>query len=289
MRPILLYSHADEPITKAILSSTLIQKSDLIKLPLKALLNEVSIIDEFDNEEVKIDWTFQSGLRITNSKDFYLINRVISVPEEIFCDFSEEDRQYSISEFRAYLAFAIEAFPNSFSKAGAFGLSGNRFSLPRQWETIKSTKYPIETPNYYLGNMEFCTLQGNLVYTNPFDFYYWKPNHDLVDIDKASFVFLKPPGKPIVGSVVGDHVKIFCCDSSDEISETMHLLLEKNSLLISRLFNHPIAEILFFVEEDNFIFGMISCIPYASNKKDWFPENVDRYFKDKLMEKNGKN
>ena len=70
MRPILLYSHADEPITKALLSSTLIQKSDLIKLSLKALLNEVSIIDEFDHEEVKIDWTLQSGLRITNSNEF---------------------------------------------------------------------------------------------------------------------------------------------------------------------------------------------------------------------------
>jgi hypothetical protein len=195
MRPILLYSHTDEPITKVLLSSTFIQKNNLINLPLKALLNEVSIIDEFDHEEVKIDWTFHSGLRITNSNDFYLINRIISVPEEIFCDFSEEDTQYSISEFRAYLAFAIEAFPNSFSKPGAFGLSGNRFSLPRQWEIVKSAKYPIETPSYYLGNMEFCTLKGNLVYTNPFDFYYWKSNYDLIDIDKTSFAFLKPPGK----------------------------------------------------------------------------------------------
>lgn len=74
MIPILLYSHAEEPITKALLSSTLNQKSDLIKLSLKAFLNEVCIIDEFDHEEVKIDWTLHSGLRITNTNDFYLVN-----------------------------------------------------------------------------------------------------------------------------------------------------------------------------------------------------------------------
>lgn len=288
MTPILLYSHADEPITRALLSSTLDQ-SGLIKLPLKALLDEACIIDEFDNEEVKIDWSFPSGLRITNSNDFYLINRVISVPEEIFCDFSEEDKLYSISEFRAYLAFAIEAFPNSFSKPGAFGLSGNRFSLPRQWETIKRAKCTFKTPNYYLGNMEFCPLMGDLVYSNPFDFYYWKPNLDVIDIDKTSFVFLKPSGKPVVSFVIGERVKIFYCQSSDEISLKMNLLLKENSLLISRLFNHPIAEILFFVEENSFTFGMISCVPYASNKKDWFLENISLYFEEKLMGKNGKN
>lgn len=161
--------------------------------------------------------------------------------------------------------------------------------MPRQWETIKSAKYPIAVPNYYLGNIEFCTLKGNLVYTNPFDFYYWKPNHDLVDIENISFVFSKPSGKPVVGCVIGDNVKIFCCESSDEISIKMDFLLKKYSLLISRLFNHPIAEILFFVEEDNFTFGMISSIPYASSKKDWFIENIIFYFEDKLMEKNGKN
>ena len=69
----------------------------------------------------------------------------------------------------------------------------------------------------------------------------------------------------------------------------MNSLLKMNSLLISRLFNHPIAEILFFVEEDSFTFGMISSVPYASSRKDWFIENISTYFEDKLMGTNGKN
>lgn len=141
MTPILLYSHAKEPITQILLSSTLDQKCGLIKLSLEDLLNKASIIDELNHDEVKINWNFPSGLKILNSNNFYLINRVISVPEEIFNDFSEEDRLYSMSEFSAYLAFAIEAFPNSFSKPGPFGLSGNRFSLPRQWGMIKKAEF----------------------------------------------------------------------------------------------------------------------------------------------------
>jgi len=68
-----------------------------------------------------------------------------------------------MSEFRAYLAFAIEAFPSSFSKPGPFGLSGNRFSLPRQWEMIKKAEFTCDSPKYYLENMNFCPLKRDLV------------------------------------------------------------------------------------------------------------------------------
>lgn len=137
MKPILLYSHPDEPITQALLSSELDQNFNMIKLSLVTLLQDITIMDEFNNFDIKIEWQLPSGLKIFNSSDFYLINRVLSVPETLVCDFAEEDRNYSLSEFRAYLAFALEAFPYCFSRPGAFGLSGNRFSLLRQWEIVK--------------------------------------------------------------------------------------------------------------------------------------------------------
>ena len=226
---------------------------------------------------------------ILNSYNFYLINRVLSVPEEIFSDFSEEDKEYSISEFRAYLMFAIEAFPNSFAKSGAFGLSGNRFSLPRQWEIVGKSNIILKTPNYYLGNMDFCHLKGDLVYTHPFNFYHWRPNGNLVDADQTAFAFLRPKGDPVIACVIRDHVDIFCYHSEDEISPKHNLLLKKNAIYLSRLFNYPIAEILFFIEDDQLIFGMISNIPYASNKKEWFPEKICTYFEKELKNKYGKN
>jgi len=48
------------------------------------------------------------------------------------------------------------------------------------------------------------------------------------------------------------------------------------------LFNYNIAEILFFIEGDDFTFGMISNIPFASNKKNWFHEKVCVYFEEEL-------
>jgi len=227
MTPILLYSHVNEPLTRSLISSTLDQKCVLIKLSVEDLLQQTNIIDELNNDEVKISWTLPSGKEIVNSNDFYLINRVLSVPEEIFNSFSEDDRLYSISEFRAYLTFAIEAFPISFSKPGAFGLSGNRFSLVRQWEMIKGADFVFKTPKYYLGNMDFCPWEEGLVYANPFDFYYWRSNQNLVDVDRASFVFSKPKGKPVVACVIGEDVNIFCCYAGDEISQKAESYLKR--------------------------------------------------------------
>ena len=116
MTPILLYSHVNEPLTRAVLSSKLDQTHGLIKLSLETLLEQVNILDELNEYEAKIDWTFPSGEKVSNSNSFYLINRVLSVPEKLFKDFAEQDKLYSLSEFRAYLAFVIEAFPNAFSR-----------------------------------------------------------------------------------------------------------------------------------------------------------------------------
>lgn len=143
-------------------------------------------------------------------------------------------------------------------------------------------------PKILFGKYGFLPLKGDLVYSNPFDFYYWKPNH-LVDIDNVSFAFLRPKGKPVVASIIGDKVKVFCCNTHDEIHSKMNLILQEYATQIYRLFNYPIAEILFFVEDDSFIFGMISNIPYASSKKEWFSEHVCAYFEVNLLENNGKN
>ena len=64
MTPILLYSHCNEPITQ-VLSSVLDQKCGLIKLPLKALLDDVIIVDEINQDEIKLTWTLPSGLTIS--------------------------------------------------------------------------------------------------------------------------------------------------------------------------------------------------------------------------------
>lgn len=283
MTPVLLYSHADEPITKSLLSSELGQKNGLIKLPLKRLLEEATISDDFSIEETNIKWTFSSGFTILNTSKFYLINRVISVPEELFNNFHVEDRAYSLQEFRSYLAFAIESFPVVFSKPGAFGLSGNRFSLPRQWEIIRRSRLKYNTPNYYLGNMSFCSIKNNLVYSDPFNFYFWKPNSNNEQSSKFSFAFSRPRGVPVVVFLTSKEFTLFCPTHEESIIPGASNLLKSASRNILRMFNYEVAEILFFVENKSFTFGMISNIPYASSKKDWFQNLVTTHFESKIL------
>ncbi len=284
MRPVLIYSHADEPITHALFSSELDQKFNMVKLSLESLLKDSVIIDEFDESEVKIDWTLSSGLKISNSKDFYIINRVLSIPEILFHDFSEEDRIYALSEFRSYLAFAIEAFPCCFSKPGAFGLSGNRFSLPRQWEMIKQSNLSVKVPNYYLGNVHYCGLKGDVVYSEPFNFYYWKPSEE---IKNTSFVFERPKGKPIIACIIGDEIGVFSYYPQDKLSSRDSELVKEHCRALSRSFNYPIAECLFFLDDIEVNFGMISNIPYASRNKKWFSGMINSFFT-QIMERDGK-
>lgn len=287
MKPILLYSHFSEPVTQALLSSKLDQKINMIKLSLESLLNDVTIIDEFDGFNIKIEWHLESGIQISNSSDFYLVNRVLSVPESLVQDFAEEDRNYSLTEFRAYLAFALEAFPCSFSKPGAFGLSGNLFSLPRQWEMIKKTDLSLKVPNYYLGNMCFCPLNGEIVYSNPSNFYYWKVGSNIEN--QTSFAFEKPKGIPIIACAIGSDVEVFSYDSHHNLSLEDSILIKKQMLKLSLLFEYPIAESLFFLNNEEISFGMISNIPYASRNKVWFSNMIHFFFENTIMEKNGKN
>lgn len=275
MKVVLLYSHADEPVTRALLSSELDQKCDIIKISLEALIKDSVIIDEFDETEIKVEWQFPSGIKITNTEDVYLINRILSIPEYLFADFSEEDRAYSISEFRAYLAFAIEAFPRCISRPGAFGLAGNRFSLPRQWEIIQQSNLFIKTPNYYLGNMNFCPLNERVIYSEPFNFYCWKSRPEARNA--SSFAFEKPEGKPIITCVMGDKVEVFPYCSQDQISLKEQEIIKTKGKILSNLFDYQISECLFFLDELHVSFGMISNIPYASRLKKWFSHMLDSF------------
>lgn len=289
MTPILLYSHEKEPVTRALLSSKLDQKYGLIKLSLDTLLNQAIIIDEVSENGTKLNWTLPSGQQISNTNDFYLINRVLFAPGYLFKDFSEEDRLYAVSEFRAYLSFAIESFPCASSKPGAFGLSDNRYSLPRQWEMIRNSNHSLKSPDYYIGNMNYCKLDGDLVYTNPFDFYFWRPNRSLVDLEQASFAFSKPQGQPVVACTIGPNIRVFPCDLKESISANTQSLVIENTLKLSKLFNYPVAEILFFSDNQALTFGMISSIPYASNRKPWFQEQATSYFDEVISGKYGNN
>lgn len=277
MKPILLYSHAEEPVTRLMLSDGLDMEFNLVKLSLEELLKDATIFDELNENGAKVEWTLSSGKKISNSEDFYLFNRVLTVPEELFEEFAEEDRLYSLTEFRAYLAFALEAFPKCSSKPGAFGLSGNRFSLPRQWEMIKNSSISLNVPEYYLGNLTLIPEKQSLVFSSPHDYYYWKPGK--AHKDCASFAFDKPKGSPHICCVIGNEAEVFPYQAEKKTSKNHLLILKKISHKLANIFNYGIAEILLFIDNEKISFGMISNIPYASKNKPWFSSLIKSYLR----------
>ncbi len=286
MTPVFLYSHSEEPITSTILSSSLDIELGIIKLSLRDLLKDTLILDEIDENGAKIEWTLPSGAKISNSNKFYLLNRVLSIPEDLFNDFAEEDKAYSISEFRAYLAFSIEAFPNCLDKPGAFGLSGNKFSLPRQWNIIKKANLDIATPIHYLGNLNFMNendKKERWVFSTPNNYYYWKESQNSNFQNNFSFAFKKPPGVPVVCLVFGKKIEIFSYYPNDEISVENYSIIKECAHEITRLFEYNIAEILFFSNACGVSFGMISNIPYASKNKIWFSSMLSSFIKTEVL------
>lgn len=281
MIPVLLYSHETEPVTKALLTSELDEDLKLVKLSLSSLLKEASIFDEVHDDEVKIEWTLASGEKIRNTDNYYLLNRVLTVPQEMFDEFDTEDRTYSMSEFSAYLAFAIESFPKCSAKPAPFGISGNHFSLPRQWDIVMKGNLSLAVPDYYLGNLSSISQKTNLVYSTPHNYYFWKLNPE--DSNARSFAFERPTGAPIICCVMGDEIEVYPYQRDRQIHVSDSHLIKEIAFQLAHLFNFPISEVLLFYDTSKISFGMISSIPYASKNKPWFNILLQSFLKKKLI------
>lgn len=282
---VLLYSHESEPITRAILAAPEMG-FEIIALSLSDLLERVAIFDQIDSEgNASICWTLPCSKRIVNSNEFYLINRVLSMPEELFEGFEQEDRAYAKEEFRAYLAFAIESFPHCSSKPGPFGLCGNSFSLPQQWEQIKEATDQLLVPDYYLGNISLCPLGGTgVVYSMPYNYYYWRSDESLPIPADSSLAFVRPRGIPVIGCLVGtSFFKVFPYYSSDSLDAHQIQVLERIGPVLVKIFKYESAECLLFVEGNSITFGMISNVLYASKKKEWLAQAVIAALKNEIL------
>lgn len=276
MYGLLLTSDLKEPITKFLLRHQNELNFPLILLPIQNLLNTVNIFDEIKDGIAKIGWLFSDGKYITNSNDYFLINRVLSVPDSLFEDFHPIDKNYAQAEFRAYLTFAIQAFPRATAKPGPGGLAGNRFSLPQQWKIVQKSQINIHTPLYYLGNPHYHPFTNvvSVVQSTIFNYYYWKPGVPSCHENDVNFCFVRPEGIPVISSIIGSQIKVFSYSSDCSLSELAVRKLTEISKKLAEVFDYFIAECLLFLNDDKITFGMITNIPYVSTKESFFSSAV---------------
>lgn len=265
MNYLLLYSDQEEPVTQALLQSN---HKDLLALSIQNFLAEVEVFDQIIDGQPQLYWK-RLGCEIDIERSF-LINRVVSVGEELFDHFCPEDRSYAVAEFRAYLTFALEAFPKAFGRPGVGGFFGDIFSLPEQWKRV--SKMNISVPDYYIGS-KGNPFEGHerAVHSNPYHYYHWRPGKESLF---SSFSFLRPIGEPIAFSVIGKQVYPFSPLGKKRKVKASPSSIEScksQALKLADLFCLDIAEMLFFVDsEEGITFGMVSPIPHASRSQPHF-------------------
>lgn len=105
-KSIVIVSHSlDETITKCLGNNISKFKTILTIVSLRELLNDYEIFDEVNDSGTSIKWIKE--LNHISNADYYLLNRVIYIPNDLFSNFNQTDREYAQREFEAYLGFSF--------------------------------------------------------------------------------------------------------------------------------------------------------------------------------------
>lgn len=264
---LLIYTDPQEPLTRLLIAHQ--EALELRVLCAKELLDEeFQIFDSFNVEKTELNWFSPKLGNISNTQDILVINRVTHVPIDWFADFQLADREYARNEFWAYLAFALNAFPQVTERPGPAGLNRGCYPLTEQWKYVDTSfKGGILTPDFYIGPAELVPKEWNqlAICTQPYDFYNWSEASCLDKETDSLFCMKKPKGIPVLASIIGNDVA-FCYQ--EEMQETFLVELEEKlteiSLSISTHFQFFVSEILFFQEGNQTTFGMTYNLPIST-------------------------
>lgn len=277
---VLAYSFPDEPLTEILLKNS--EELGIIPLNIKELLEEGEIFDTFDENKTHLNWSIPSIGMITNSTDLFLINRVNQIPSDWFRDFDEKDRQYAQNELWAYLTFALQSFPNATEYPGIGSLFGDCLSLTAQWKKLKDANIPVVIPEFFFGPRHFLPKdwEGSAIFSEVFQFYSWKPNECPENKKNNVFAIKRPSGTPIVAFNILDETLVFSDEDKFHLTGNEQQRLVEISKHIHNEFNYFCSEILFFVENGSYCFGMINNTPWASKNSPLFEPTVLKVFKE---------
>ena len=269
------------------------EHSNCTFLSVKELLNETEIEDEIKDGKPFLHWKWKN-LQIENKQAVHLINRVIALNHNLFSDFHPDDQNYAYQEFSAYLMFALEAFPSKLGTPGAYGLAGDLYPLPHQWQLVEEN-LNIISPRFYIGPIEFFKnssqkIKKPILAQGLYDYYRWRPENDVSahlaknEENKMIFIYERPSGEPYVSFVAHQNTSTWSVEEKNKkLSLNIKNELSRISLEISKILKLPLAEILFFVNGNHITFGMASNIMMSLHKypkaHDMILNGIQDYFR----------
>ena len=268
-KSIVVVSHSlEEAITKCIKNNIENLKANIEIILLQELMSDYEIFDEVSDVGTNIKWV--KGLNQISNSDYYLLNRVLYVPNSLFTNFTKVDREYAQREFEAYMGFSFNAF-NGVGNHLANGISVDSMSLPKQWNSI-AKEFEIDVPNYYWGPCAYNQLNNktSLVYSKIFNFLHWSINSKPKE-ENHIFCFEKPEGHPVFVLSIGEkHLITADISLHKELKDVVEFLAKR----INNFFNHFISEILIFINGEDLIFGCINPDIIRSSKNKEFENFV---------------
>lgn len=268
---LLIHDERNDPISNVLLRQQLrveaLLGERLVALSLAKILQDATIYDVIENGHPRLNWSFSDLEPISNTLDVKLVNRVSRVPQELFHDFHPEDREYAHIEFSAYMNFALNAFECKLGEPGFFGLCGQRYPMPLQWNLLQRAGLAVQLPRYYLGTPHFCPFDfskdnSEFIINHTYGYRHWKPGGR--PEGKNVFAVRRPGGSPYFAFVVDQEVLVMAGPQSSPISQILSERIKFISLEIAKCLKSPIAELLFFVEGESITFGVADTIPVAT-------------------------
>ncbi|MDX2346607.1 MAG: hypothetical protein QNK11_07055 [Legionella sp.] len=251
-------SSIDEAVTQVILKHQTQFDLKIHIILLHELLSDFNINDELSDKASIIRWSKPNQAVISN-QTHYLLNRILCVPDDLFLNFIESDREYAKREFEAYLGYSLSSF-KGVSNHTINGMCEQLYSLPEQWQLLQKTS--LKTPKYYWGPKPLCDLNQNLIYSNIYDVYHWKATQKTPRKNHV-FCFEKPPGQPLFILSLGEQTLI---TSHSLLSENLKNHVLKQLKTIRACFGYFIFETLLFIQDNNIHFGCVNLALTHSKK-----------------------
>jgi hypothetical protein len=245
---ILLYSDETEPVTKLLLEQ---ENLDILPISVSELVLTTPLTRKISSNGDIYQWEYNESL---------VINRMSHVPEEVILNYPEADQVAIEQDIYAFLSGVLNG-KNSSSYPDLFGLGNSIIPLHYQWNKIKQENIDVKVPKFFYGfkdgnpfNYE-STKTSTIIYSHPLKVYNWREN--LVK-QKNVFCFVKPKGIPYQVFMSFDSIVIQALTIETKIETKIEKQLINKVKNIANVFNHKIVEFLFFIDEEDITFGMMS-------------------------------
>ena len=269
---ILLLSQEDNPILRLIERHARAKDYNFLYINSKDLVHRLLVDDRVtDNGDVALKW--QIGEQAFTHQD---VSGVLNLLEQV--DYTEfqnfgDDSLFLWRELNAYLAFALNHFPNVINKPMGDELSGATRSLCFQWELVKQRFPSLSIPKWFFGSgcklsRVFSIHWQTIISNNPFKEVCWsRVGITKLDPEKPYLHYELPQGQSVWIIVLDEN--IWACPSNYPLSSKVLKTIEQVALSLCRYFKLRWAKVLFFYqsEEEHLTFGSIqpfrnfNCVP----------------------------